>query len=345
MQVWFRSFYGKNSGKLRKCSAYLKLITTATSKTLWFKLRSANVCKFSIAQGNWPTDKAGWSREFLRKFPSCSVLQEKNSDCVCRQTENLAPGIIEKQSGFQMDKETLYSFVLFCFVLPLSLNLVCLHFSQCQHIMKKDKLFIIHYSKHTVHQQQSWVHAWCDKSYFSIYLFGGLHVMDWSLMPCHFWVATSRDWMNEDVVHVLDKQDPRDIFLVWWTIHELVLWSNTDRNMSLCAGSEYFSRTKNFFETHYIKYQNRVEGMRQDGMYRSPDISQVPASEPEDGYLHHKNPLSSAIPTVHTISFDANDQLKKLTPDCGKPVLDIGDDGGGHMTMTDSNNTWAKINH
>ena len=36
-------------------------------------------------------------------------------------------------------------------------------------------------------------------------------------------------------------------------------------------------------------------------------------------------------------------QLKKLTPDCGKPVLDIGDDGGGHMTMIDSNNTWSKI--
>ena len=49
---------------------------------------------------------------------------------------------------------------------------------------------------------------------------------------------------------------------------------------------------------------------------------------------------------MHTISFEASDpivQLKKLTPDCGKPVLDIGDAGGGHMTMIDSNNMWAKI--
>ena len=128
--------------------------------------------------------------------------------------------------------------------------------------------------------------------------------------------------------------------------------SSSAKALSGCAGCHYYQFLCDEFERLYVRYNNGVEGIRDNNNFRCPNlverVTPIPdySSKESDGSWHYYRerpvPLPSETAVETPDSFCPIVRLQKYIESKGEPDIVVKQHSGS-VTVRDRNETWSKI--
>ena len=117
-----------------------------------------------------------------------------------------------------------------------------------------------------------------------------------------------------------------------------------------CPGSSYYSFLNECFDKYFIKFDNGVEGIRQEGQFRCPlEVKRLPPPVPfkaSDDTIHCYSLVDSPEQYKNSrpgsYNFCPRATLNHIIANCGAVDLSYKEEDGA-LLMYDSNDTWMKI--
>ena len=148
---------------------------------------------------------------------------------------------------------------------------------------------------------------------------------------------------------VPNKKDPANNF--YFDEVYMCQWHKaTPRQKKDCPGSSYYSFINECFDKYFIKFDNGVEGIRQEGQFRCPlEVKRLPPPVPfkaSDDTIHYYSlvdlPEQYKNSRPGSYNFCPRATLNHIIANCGAVDLSFKEEDGA-LLMYDSNDTWMKI--
>lgn len=146
--------------------------------------------------------------------------------------------------------------------------------------------------------------------------------------------------------YVTDVRDPYHNFFFDEKYAKKCYQATSNKKLDELPGKAYYDKIQEFISKTYRIYNNGVEGIRQEGVFRcSEEVCRIPAPEPFlniDAELPYKRTSDIVNETTTREIDDKNPivQLRRMIAECGMPNVECREKKSGELGVIDENNTW-----